>query len=477
MIQFILNNKKIEINRLKADTTLLDYLRLDAGLKGTKEGCASGDCGACTVVVAALNDDQSDLSYISVNACICLLGSLHGKQVITVEGLMPKEQDLHPIQQSMVEHHASQCGFCTPGFVMSVFALSKQAYLAENQPIGHDLIVENIDGNLCRCTGYRPIIDAAKDVLADPIDDAFNQNKRETIALLKFIMSSSEEQSDENFLIPATVADLANKIFENPDARLLAGGTDLGLDITQGLQVLDKIIYLGKVKELNQIKETDSTLTIGAAVSYERAEKKLSAYYPDFTLHLHRLGSKQIRNVGTIGGNIANASPIGDMPPTLVAIDASLVLQKGEQQRTVKINDFYTAYKQTVLEAGEFLREIIIPKNKPDHQLKIYKVSKRHADDISAICAAFYMGVKNQKIISCRIAMGGMAATVKRADSCEETLLNQALTMDTLEQAKKAILKDYQPLDDVRASREYRLLMAQNLLQRLFIDLGMETTK
>lgn len=463
MIQFILNHQLIQLDSIQADTTLLEYLRLNAKLSGTKEGCASGDCGACTIALAQLSESGIDLEYSSLNACICLLGSVHGKQVITVEGLRPGEKTLHPIQQSMVDKHASQCGFCTPGFVMSLFAMSKQKLHAS-----HHEIVENIDGNLCRCTGYRPIIDAAKEVLQEPITDQFDQLKSETIRKLQSINASQSEC----FIHPTSVDDLARTIIENPNARLLAGGTDLGLDITQGLQQYDNIIYLGNVEALKQITETKSDLHIGTAVTYEESEDKLAEIYPDFRLHLQRLGSKQIRNVGTIGGNVANASPIGDMPPALVAIDTSLVLQKSDAQRTVKINDFYTGYKQTILEEGEFLREIIIPKNKPNHQLKIYKISKRHADDISAICAAFYLGVEDEIIISCRIAMGGMAATVKRANHCEKSLLNQPLNQVSLDRAEAEILKDYQPLDDVRASREYRLLMAQNLLQRLFIDLG-----
>ncbi len=464
MIKFILNHSLITLDDFRADTTLLDYLRLERKLTGSKEGCASGDCGACTVVIACLSEDRQCLEYKSLNSCICLLGSLHGKQVITVEGLKNNNQILHPVQQAMVDLHGSQCGFCTPGFVMSLFAMSKG-----NQEIDRNKIVKNIDGNLCRCTGYRPIIDAAQAVLDAPYSDSFDEKSVETIRNLNAI----EAANSTSFFIPDSILALANYYLKQPQARLLAGGTDLVLDVTQGLQSLDKVIYIGNVKELKRMDQSEDELIMGAAVTYEECATALIEQYSTLETHLDRLGSLQIRNVGTIGGNVANASPIGDMPPVLVALDAQLSLQRGEVVRQVAIDDFYTGYKQTVLREAEFIRDIRLPKSRPNYFLHVYKISKRYADDISAICVAFNIQLDDSKIIhSCRIAMGGMAATVSRAKNCEKVLLNQPLNSTTLARAQAEILMDYEPLDDVRASREYRLLMAQNLLQRLFMDLG-----
>ena len=466
MIQFVLNHTLVQFDNFQADTTLLDYLRLQADLKGSKEGCASGDCGACTVVVASPDASGNALDYKSLNSCICLLGSLHGKQVITVDGLKNKAGQLHPVQQMLVDKHASQCGFCTPGFVMSLFALSKQRNKQSKQ-YTHHKIVESIDGNLCRCTGYRPIIDAAEAILNQPYTDDFDSNTQNTLSQLKTIKTS---QSD-CFLIPDNISELAKFIQDYPQAKLLAGGTDLALDVTQGLQKLDRIIYLGNVKALKILKRDKDKLIIGAAVPYQECVKILSEQYPVLENHLSRLGSPQIRNVGTIGGNVANASPIADMPPVLMALDAQIIIQKGAESRCVLINDFYTGYKQTVMQTGEFIREIHIPNKKPDYYFSVYKISKRYADDISAVCAAFYVHFKAGKIISARIAFGGMAATIKRAKNCEKTLNNQLLNDISLQKAQMAILEDYDPLDDVRASREYRLKIAQNCLQRLFIEL------
>lgn len=482
MIQFVLNHTLIQLDDIQAGTTLLDFLRLQADLKGTKEGCASGDCGACTVAIASLNTHQEaqektykePLRYKSLNSCICLLGSLHGKQVITVEGLTTKAKELHPIQQALVDKHASQCGFCTPGFVMSLFAMTKQKN-QQGKNYSRPEIIEKLDGNLCRCTGYRPIIEAAEVILKQVYEDDFDKTKQDIIRQLNAI---SGAQSN-HFFIPEHINELTQLIKDFPLARLLAGGTDLALDITQGLQEQDKIIYLGNVKELKKLTLNKNQLIIGAAVSYNDCIEALSAQYPNLKNHLTRLGSPQIRNVGTMGGNIANASPIADMPPALIALDAQLLIQEKRQKkgdsndnvRHVAINDFYMGYKQTVMQAGEFIREIHIPKKKPNHYFSIYKISKRYADDISAVCAAFYIHFKEGEILSARIAFGGMAATVKRASYCEKALKKQTLSNALLQETQAAILKDFEPLDDVRASREYRLKIAQSCLQRLFLEL------
>lgn len=464
MIQFILNHDLVQLDDFQADKTLLDFLRLDKNLTGSKEGCASGDCGACTVVISQPNQNSSALEYKSINSCICLLGSIHGKQVITIDGLRNGSDDkLHPVQQAIVDEHGSQCGFCTPGFVMSLFAISKNKV-----DIDRSEVVESIDGNLCRCTGYRPIIDAGLSVLDQSFSDEYDKASKQILDTLKSISTAE----NKNFFIPTTIEEFAQLTVQNPGAKLLAGGTDLALEVTQGLQTIDKVIYIGQVIELKQISETQDAISIGSAVTYQECVELLSREYPTLHNHLQRFASTQVRNVGTIGGNVANASPIGDMPPVLVALNCALVLQKEGETRTVQIDDFYTGYKQTVLQKGEFLRDIIIPKNKPNHHLSVYKISKRHGDDISAICAAFYMHIEDGKIISIRIGMGGMAATVKRASHCESYLQDQILNKQSLEKAKAKIVNDFEPMNDVRASREYRLLMAQNLLERLFIEQG-----
>ncbi len=468
MIEFILNNVLIRLDDIKADTTLLDFLRLNMGLKGTKEGCASGDCGACTVVVATPNESFSHLKYKTLNSCICLLGSLHGKQIITVEGLQGKNGVLHPVQKSLVDHHASQCGFCTPGFVMSVFAMTKQASSKESTTE----IINHLDGNLCRCTGYRPIIDASKSFLENKLEDNFDLHEKETLAILKGINTKGAIKTDKNqFFIPETLDELSKLIKHNPEAKLLAGGTDLALEVTQGLKSLDQIIYLGNLQNLKNISHDNNELVIGSAVTYEASRKILCHEYPVLEAYLNRIGSLQIRNVATIGGNIANASPIGDMPPVLVALDAQLSLQKGVKIRRVGIDIFYTGYKQTILDKGEFIRSIHIPKASAERYFNVYKISKRHADDISAVCGAFNLKILNKKIVSAKIAFGGMAATVKRAIKCEKALENKELTSKTLQLAEQMIVQDFKPLDDVRASQDYRLKMARNMLRRLFFEL------
>jgi len=474
VIQFILNQSLVQLKTIQADTTLLDYLRLQANLKGSKEGCASGDCGACTVVIASPNQQGNSLEYKTLNSCICLLGSLHGKQVITVDGLKDKSGKLHPVQQAMVDHHASQCGFCTPGFVMSIFAMYKQKKgqglnLNQGLAFSHDDIINHLDGNLCRCTGYRPIIDAAHSVLKNADSDNFDKYENEEKKVLTCLNTIQKAQNNY-FFIPQTINELTDTIANHPTVKLLAGGTDLALGITQGLQKLEKIVYLGNVAELKALSINENEVVIGSAVTYEGCAKALINEYPILETHLNRLGSLQIRNVATIGGNIANASPIGDMPPVLLALNAQLTLQKGSKKRKVSMDDFYIGYKQTILQAGEFIRDIHIPRSQANHYLTVYKITKRHADDISAICSAFYLHINKGKIVAVRITFGGMAATVIRAFECEKAMINQPLNDLTLESAKVAILKDINPLSDVRSSREYRLKMAENTLQRLFLE-------
>jgi xanthine dehydrogenase small subunit len=469
MIRFLLNSAEHQLDNIDPNTTLLDYLREQLDLTGTKEGCASGDCGACTVVVAAPNNEGDKLEYLSVNACITLLASLHGKQLITVEHL--QQQQLHPSQQAMVDCHGSQCGFCTPGFVMSLFAYGKN-----NQSPQRDSIITALGGNLCRCTGYRPIIDAAVQMYEPNADDQFEQNKHSTLNKLKLIKQSSEAitlaTADRQFFAPTTSDQLAALLLEYPAARLVAGATDLALELTQGLRRIDTLIATGQINEMKTIVDSEQLLTIGAAASYSSAEPALVAAYPDLHELLDRLGSLQVRNQGTLGGNIGNASPIADIPPVLIALNASLILRKGAQRRTIAIEDFYISYKKTALQTAEFIEHIVIPKHSDNTLLKVYKISKRLEDDISASCAAIQLQCVDNVITSASIAYGGMAEIPKRACHCEQSLIGQPWSQASIQQAMIMLEQDFNPISDFRASADYRLTVSKNLLLRYFHEIN-----
>lgn len=466
MVQFLLNRELRSEQMLDPNTTVLQYLREHRGKTGTKEGCASGDCGACTVVVGELVGER--LRYRTLNSCLTFVSALHGKQLIVVEDLKDKGQ-LHSVQQAMVDCHGSQCGFCTPGFVMSLFALQKNA-VQEYDPAQ---TLEALAGNLCRCTGYRPILDAAAQACSGSQPDQFDAREAETIAQLKAIEpreTAELNSGDKRCLSPMTVADLAEIYSANPDARLLAGGTDLALEVTQFHRELPVMIYVGHIAEMKKVEVTDSHIEIGAATALTDCYAALAAEYPDFGELLHRFASLQIRNQGTLGGNIGNASPIGDSPPLLIALGAQLVLRKGERSRNLPLQDYFIDYKVTAREQGEFIEKILVPRAQPDQIFRAYKVSKRLDDDISAVCAAFDLRVANGRISEARVAFGGMAAIPKRAAACEAVLVGESFTIETAERACEALANDFTPLSDFRASREYRLLVAQNLLRKCFLE-------
>tara|TARA_R110000868_G_scaffold125077_2_gene330590 strand:- start:16956 stop:18416 length:1461 start_codon:yes stop_codon:yes gene_type:complete len=472
LITFLLNQQEHTVENIDPNTTVLDYLREQLHKTGTKEGCASGDCGACTVVVATV--DNGNLQYQAINACITPLATLHGKQLITVEDLKQGEQ-LHPVQQAMVDCHGSQCGFCTPGFVMSMFAYRKNHSDSDKaSATNRENINEALGGNLCRCTGYHPIIDAAVQMFDPKAEDQFSATEQTTINELTAIQQDDQpvtlSSKGRDYYAPSNVKDLAELMLANPKARLVAGGTDLSLEFTQFLRNIDTLIYTGRVAELKTINETEQSLSIGAAVTYTDAKSQLVALYPDLHELIDRLGSRQIRNQGTIGGNVGNASPIGDMPPVLIALNAELILRKGERSRRIAVADYFVSYKVTAQETSEFIERIIIPKPAAGYNFKVYKISKRLEDDISATCGAFNIKVENGAVTDALIAFGGMAEIAKRASHCEQALINQAWNDETIDKAMAALANDFAPISDFRASAEYRLKVSQNMLRRYLLE-------
>ncbi len=466
MLTFIDNTRVISLADSDPNRSVLDYLREDAGKTGSKEGCASGDCGACTAVTVTL--EGGELVYRAINTCITPVGHLHGKQLISVDDLA-ENGALHPVQQAMVTAHASQCGFCTPGFVMSLFALWKGRETADRHTV-----IDALGGNLCRCTGYRPIIDAAIAACAGRAEDAFSRRESETAATLRRMAADPAdidlEGAGHRYVAPAGINELTAILEHHPDARLVAGATDLHLEITQQLQSIDLLVYTGKVPELQVLEEADGVLHIGAAVTYAAAHDALCRHFPDLEELLARLGSRQIRNQGTLGGNIGTASPIGDIPPFLLAVDAQLRLRARRGSRDLPIADFFLDYRRTALEPGECIERILVPLPTPGDQLRAYKISKRLDDDISALCGVFSLCIEAGEVRQARVAFGGMAAIPARAPACERALLDQPWTLQTAIDAGAALSADFQPIDDLRASAAYRLDAAAGLLQRLYYD-------
>ncbi len=448
--------------------TLLQFLREDLRRTGTKEGCAEGDCGACTVVVGEL-DENGGVSLRAINACIQFLPALDGKAIFTVEDLRQPDGALHPVQQAMVDLHGSQCGFCTPGFVMSMWAL----YL-DHDPTGPkpDRLQVNtvLSGNLCRCTGYRPIIDATQAMFDLPRIDFDRAGLARALASMQRQQPLAYHAGDQVFHAPRTLAQLAQMRIEYPDARIVAGSTDVGLWVTKQMRQLPHLIYVGQVAELRTITQTGDHLYIGAGASLNEAYGKLVQHYPQLDEMHRRFASHPIRNAGTLGGNLANGSPIGDSMPALIALGTRIVLRKGKRQRDMPLEDFYLDYQKTALEEGEFVEGMQVPLSVPQQRFRTYKLSKRFDQDISAVCAAFAIALDGNTITAARIALGGVAATPKRATQAEQALEGQPWTEATAKQAMQALARDYAPLTDMRASSAYRLLGAQNLLLRFYFE-------
>lgn len=468
-VRFLLDGKLHAVENPDPTETLLNYLRYTTARTGTKEGCAEGDCGACTVVLGELDGDR--VRYRAVNACILFLPVIDGKELFTVESLRSADGSLHPVQQAMVDTHGSQCGFCTPGIVMSLFALNKQG-----GPAGRDAIEDALAGNLCRCTGYGPIIDAAEQSQktrqpenADSVSVKALKDlaRTETLALAR---KSDLTGAPKKYYAPVSIDGLAEVVTQHPDATILAGGTDVGLWVTKQHRELETVIYVGGVPELQEIEDRDDGIVIGAGVSYTDAMDRLGALYPDMGELIRRIGSVQIRNSGTIGGNIANGSPIGDTPPALIAAGASLVLRKGEVERTVALENYFIDYGKQDLRPGEFVARVIVPKPKPNQHFKAYKLSKRFDQDISAVCSCFGLIIEDGAVTDARICYGGMAATPKRAGHAEAAIIGKPWNEETVQAGMNAMEQDYRPLSDMRASADYRLASAKNLLMKAFVE-------
>jgi xanthine dehydrogenase small subunit len=468
-LRFILNDEDVEITEIKATETLLDYLRLTKRLRGSKEGCAEGDCGACTVLVGRMSGPE--LVYETVNACICFVGMLHGTHVVTIEHLSAPNGPLHPVQQAMVDSHGSQCGFCTPGIVMSLYGL----WMSEAHPTVPQ-IETALQGNLCRCTGYTPIVKAGLamssygDVEADPLV-AHREAMKSRLVAFDDGETVDIGEGKNRIIVPGSVDELARIYAENPSATLVSGATDVGLWVTKFMRRIGPVIFIGHLQELKRIAENDSELRFYAGVSYSEALPALVEYFPQLAELWSRIAGEQVRNMGTIGGNIANGSPIGDTPPPFIALGAKLHLRKGEHRREIKLEDYFLAYGKQDRQPGEFVESVTIPYLPAGEKFATYKISKRRDEDISALCGAFRVFVNDVGVVGmARIAYGGMAATPKRAKAVEAALVGQPWNAATIDTAIAAFSTDYQPLTDMRASADYRLLSAQNLLRRFFLE-------
>lgn len=464
-VRFLLGDEPRELGTIDPNTTVLNYLRLRERRGGTKEGCGEGDCGACTVALGVVEDGR--LTYRAVNACIQLIGTLDGKQLLTVEDLAEADGTLHPCQQAMVDAHGSQCGFCTPGFVMSLFALYH-----DRSPLDRNRIDDALAGNLCRCTGYGPIVTAARNMRGGAID-GFTRRRAETLAALRRLGEggmAALEGGGCRYFAPRSSAELAGLLVEHPDAVILGGGTDVGLWVTKQLRRLKTIIYVGDVGDLKEISVGERWIEIGAAVSYTDALATIEAHYPDIAAMMRRLGSEQIRNAGTIGGNIANGSPIGDSPPPLIALGSRLVLRHGDRYRELALEDFFQDYGRQDRQPGEFVAAIKVPVANPDVVLRCYKIAKRFDQDISAVLGAFALALEGKRVRDIRICYGGMAGIPKRAETAEALLAGQNWSREAVEAACAALERDYQPISDMRASAAYRLKVARNLLRKFFVE-------
>ncbi|KQW56544.1 xanthine dehydrogenase small subunit [Variovorax sp. Root411] len=492
-IRFFHRGRIVDVTGVHPTRSVLDWLREDARCTGTKEGCNEGDCGACTIVIGELATDPDaegtigGLNLQTVNACIQFLPTLHGKALFTVEDLKSqckiqktaeKKQHavhaLHPVQQAMVDCHGSQCGFCTPGFVMSLWSAYEHHQAEGTQPTRQQL-ADELSGNLCRCTGYRPILDAGQRMFDLP---AVRLDTKPVVAALTALQNDGFDYAAplgariDHFHAPKTLAQLAALREQKPRAQLLAGSTDVGLWVNKQFRDLGDIIYVGDVAEMKTIEDRKDELYIGAGASLESAFAALVERVPSLSDVWLRFASPPIRHAGTMGGNVANGSPIGDSPPVLMSLDAQIELRRGDAVRRMPLSEFYLDYMKNQLQPGEFVQGLAVPHAALHRQVRAYKISKRFDCDISALCAGFAIELEagSDTVKAVRLAFGGMAAIVKRAANAEAALVGKPWTQASVATAKLALAQDFKPLSDMRASADYRLQVAQNLIQRLWLE-------
>ena len=469
-VRFVRRGRTVERRDFAPTETLLEHLRIHERAFGTKEGCAEGDCGACTVALGRL-DAGGRVTYQPVNSCILLLGMIDGAEIVTVEDLASSNDQLHPVQRAMVDLHGSQCGFCTPGFVMSLFTLYHTGKRADRTTVNDWLA-----GNLCRCTGYRPIADAALASCTGEADDAFAERAVDTAGLLDRLCDDTDlfaGNDDTFFAAPASEDALAALCARHPDATVVGGATDVGLWITKQLRELPRLVHTGRVASLHEVRDADDQIEIGAAATYAEAEAALGGIDPDVGEMLRRLGSKQVRATGTVGGNIANGSPIGDSPPVLIALGATVELRHGDARRTLALEDFFLDYGRQDRAPGEVLTRITVPRLGRGEHFRCYKISKRFDQDISALLGAFRFRIRRSRIAEARIAFGGMAATPRRAAETERAVAGLRLRDPaSWSAATEALSKDFSPIDDHRASARYRMRVARSLLLKALTEIA-----
>ncbi len=456
-VEFLLNGKRRSVDGVPPTTTVLDWLRGHARLTGTKEGCAEGDCGACTIVIG--REIDGTLQYQAVNSCLMMLPQIAECAVLTVEGLAAPDGALHPVQQAMIDTDATQCGFCTPGFVMAMFAFHQGGEPAEDR-----IIHEALAGNLCRCTGYRSIVEACRRAVRAPRAAAENGDAAEALAALP--VCPAYRAGEQVFLRPGSLAALFAAMADFPGALLLGGGTDLGLRVSKDRERIAAVISLATVAELQRINVAADALELGGGATYTQALPHIDRHFPAFGALLRRIGSRQIRNLATIAGNLVTASPIGDTIPGLIALAATVTLASASGERAMGVESFITGYRKTALRPGEVIAAVRIPLLGDDSRFSTYKLSKRFDQDISTVVAAFQLERRNGQVHQLRVAFGGMAEHVMRARNVEAAVTGRPWNIDTLTNIDVALARDFNPMTDHRGGAAYRLRAAANLLRR-----------